>query len=204
MAVAAAVSAKMADNGAHAQPRAGPATTTEGVTMLPYFAYGSNMSSRRLRARVPEAAPAGTAALAGYRLAFVRGAVNDGSGKCNLCPVERDGARTHGALWRLPSAGYAVLDEIEGVGYGYRRVHVEVQSLVGRLRAFTYVAEACDAVHACAPYDWYLDFVIHGAREHGLPWEYLTALAVQPVRTDPDIGRAQRERAVLAEAVGVH
>ncbi len=172
--------------------------------MLPYFAYGSNMSSHRLRARVPQAVAAGTGSLAGYRLAFVRGAVNDGSGKCNLCTVDRDGARAHGALWRLPASGYEVLDEIEGLGYGYRRVEVEVHGAVGRLPAFTYLAEACEAVHAHAPYDWYLEFVLHGAREHDLPWEYVTALAVQPVLADPDVDRACRQRALLAEVPGVH
>ena len=95
-----------------------------------------------------------------------------------------------------------MLDEIEGCGYGYRRLEVQVQGAAGPLAAFTYTAEACEAVHACAPYDWYLDFVLDGAREHGLPWEYLTALSAQPVRTDRDARRAQRERAVLAEAAG--
>ena len=134
----------------------------------------------------------------------MRGAVNDGSGKCNLCPVSREGARAHGVLWRVPGSGFAVLDEIEGCGYGYERIEVEVLGAAGGVRAFTYVAEACEALHACAPYDWYLAFVLDGAREHGLPWEYLTALSAQPVRTDHDLDRAQRERAVLAEPVGLH
>ncbi len=169
-----------------------------------YFAYGSNMSSRRLLARVPDAVLAGTAVLHGYRLAFVRGEVNDGSGKCNLCPCEREGARVHGVLWRMQADGYATLDRIEGGTYGYRRIEVEAFGAAGRLAAATYVAEACEARHACAPYDWYLDLVLDGAREHALPWEYVTALTAQPVRSDRDIDRAQRERALLAVAVGVH
>ena len=123
--------------------------------MLPYFAYGSNMSSHRLLARVPGAVAAGCVALHAHRLAFVRGEVNDGSGKCNVCPSEREGARVHGVLWRLDDEGYATLDRIEGGGYGYRRVEVEVHGAVGRQRAATYVAEACEGVHACPPYDWW-------------------------------------------------
>ena len=172
--------------------------------MLPYFAYGSNMSSHRLLARVPDAVEAGCVVLSAHRLAFVRGAVNDGSGKCNICPSDREGARVHGVLWRLDTDGYETLDRIEGGSYGYRRVRVEVQGAVGRLPAATYVAEACEAVHACPPYDWYLDFVLHGAREHALPWEYVAALSVQPVRNDRDVDRAQRERGLLADAVGLH
>jgi len=171
---------------------------------LPYFAYGSNMSSRRLQARVSEAARVAVGVLNGYRLAFVRGEVNDGSGKCNLCPTLRDGARAHGVLWQLPGSGYDHLDEIEGVGYGYRRVQVEVHTGTGAVAAYTYLAEACEAVHASPPYDWYLDFVVDGAREHALPWEYVTALLVQPVRTDPDLSRADRARALLADAAGIH
>ena len=188
----------------HGAGHAAHGTAIGQLEMVPYFAYGSNMSSRRLLARVPAAVCAGPAALPDHRLAFVRGEVHDGSGKCNVCPTERQGARVHGVLWRMDEAGYATLDRIEGVGYGYRRVEIEVHGPVGRVRAATYVAEACEGAHAYPPYDWYLDFVLAGAREHALPWEYVTALAVQPVRSDSDLDRAQRERAVLAEALGPH
>ncbi|RMD60293.1 MAG: gamma-glutamylcyclotransferase, partial [Planctomycetota bacterium] len=53
-----------------------------------YFAYGSNMSTPRLRRRVSRAVPVATARLPGCRLAFHKlGA--DGSGKCDACPAGR-------------------------------------------------------------------------------------------------------------------
>lgn len=163
-----------------------------------YFAYGSNMSSRRLRARVPAASLFAPARLAGYRLAFVRGEVNDGSGKCNICPATREAALVHGVLWQVDRDGKALLDRIEGTGFGYVASMVTVACEQGPLPAFTYIATACEAAHAHPPYGWYLDYVLAGAREHDLPWSYAAALCAQPVIADGDAARARRERALLA------
>ena len=49
-----------------------------------YFAYGSNMFSRRLKhsTRVPSAEVVGVGSIKGYRLTFDKRS-NDGSGKCD-------------------------------------------------------------------------------------------------------------------------
>lgn len=52
-----------------------------------YFAYGSNMSSARLRARVPSCRPIGIAFLPGHELRFHKRS-KDGSGKCDAFQVE--------------------------------------------------------------------------------------------------------------------
>ena len=75
-----------------------------------YFAYGSNLSTERLRARVPSAR-----------------------------------ARGRG---RLPH------------------------------HAFTYHANPARIDAALRPFDWYKDYVVRGAREHGLPADYIRELEV--------------------------
>lgn len=49
------------------------------------FAYGSNMSPERIRARAPSAVFVTKAYLEGYVLEFLKPGM-DGSGKCNVCP----------------------------------------------------------------------------------------------------------------------
>ncbi len=67
---------------------------------LSYFAYGSNMFSRRLRARVPSAIAGGVGYVRGRRLTFDK-VSNDGSGKCDVEPTLRDTDRVHGVLFEI-------------------------------------------------------------------------------------------------------
>ncbi len=48
-----------------------------------YFAYGSNMSVRRLVARLPSASVVTTGFVTGYKLVFDKLSKKDGSGKCD-------------------------------------------------------------------------------------------------------------------------
>lgn len=62
-----------------------------------YFAYGSNMLFRRLKARTPSARLVGVGHVLGYRLVFDK-VSKDGSGKCD---IERTGVNAdmvYGAL----------------------------------------------------------------------------------------------------------
>ncbi len=159
-----------------------------------YFAYGSNMSSRRLRAsdRAPSAVFVGTARLAGHRLAFDKIGM-DGSAKADC---ERSGGtrdEVQGALFRIDQRDRAALDRAEGLGHGYDAFEVEVLAASGPVRALTYLATRKDAT--LEPFDWYVHHVVMGARECGLPAAYVAAIeAVEAVR-DPDREREARELA---------
>ena len=139
-----------------------------------YFAYGSNLASRRMRERVPDARPGGRARLAGFRLVSDKPG-RDGSAKLNL--VRDAGACVWGALWALQQRDLLVLDRIEG---GYERVAVTVDGDGGPLAATTYVSplRGADAPLAGA----YKALVVEGAREHGLPAEWLARLEALPER----------------------
>ena len=54
------------------------------MNQIVYFAYGSNMSQRRLQARVPSATFLGIGILLGHALAFHKISKKDGSGKCDI------------------------------------------------------------------------------------------------------------------------
>lgn len=152
-----------------------------------YFAYGSNMLQRRLTERIGSVALMGTGVLAGYQLRFHKRS-RDGSGKCNLHFTGHAHDVARGVIYSLRRDQRMRLDEHEG--HGYQPRPVLVQTGLRRIRALTYIASADFLDEALRPYDWYLDFVIAGARQHGLEQDYIDTLGrVSPV-TDRDQQRA--------------
>ena len=161
---------------------------------LVYFAYGSNMATRRLRHRVPSARPIGPGRLEAHRLAWHKKGA-DGSGKCDIA-AGRPGDVAYGVLFRIDAAHKPRLDHAEGLGWGYELKQVDIR-LLNRdetVRAFTYYATRIDAT--CVPYDWYRDHVLIGAREHALPGHYVRLIENVPTFGDADTNRARAERRV--------
>lgn len=161
---------------------------------MQYFAYGSNLSRRRLLHRLPAARWLSTAQLPGYRLAFdKRGA--DGSGKCHV--QRTDGAtEVCGCLYALSEIDLQRLDRLEGVGQGYERVTVQVAVAHRRQAVVSYIAQPEHIEPGLPPYDWYLRHVIIGAQENDLPDDYIAWLRSIPTRPDPDNERRRRELAI--------
>ena len=139
-----------------------------------YFAYGSNLCSERLHSRVGSARALGPARLPGRRLSMDKRG-SDGSGKANLRP--EGGCEVWGVVYDLGSGGWPALDACEA---GYTRVAVEVLTAFESLRVDTYLSErlTLDPV----PFDWYKRLIVEGAREHGLPEEWVRVLESLPER----------------------
>ena len=160
-----------------------------------YFAYGSNMFTRRLTARTPSAIAVGIGYIAGHRLTFDK-VSKDGSGKCDAEATGRAGDRTHGVLFEISSSEKPQLDRFEGLNQGYREEKVRVVTSAGGAReAVTYVATSKDP--ALFPYDWYKALVIAGAVEHGLPDPYIEWLRTFHSQADPDAKRRAENKALL-------
>ena len=96
---------------------------------LVYFAYGSNMSVRRLKDRVPSVKPLGAGWLSHHRLKFHKRS-QDGSGKCNIVPS--DAGTVFGVLFEIDSGQVPALDKYEGLGRGYLKRECSVQVAEGR------------------------------------------------------------------------
>lgn len=167
------------------------------MTRLRYFAYGSNLSTPRLTRRVPSARPLAVARLPAHRLHFhLRG--GDGSAKCDAYFTGRAEDGVWGMVWEIAPAHKPRLDKAEGLGYSYDEAHVRVKTTRGdELEVFTYRARAGRIAHGLVPYDWYRDFVLSGAREHGLPGMLTGWLAELRVRRDPNPLRAAHNRRIL-------
>ncbi len=139
-----------------------------------YFAYGSNMKTARLRGRVPSARALGIARLEERRL-LVKKRGADGTAKANIVPSR--GGVVWGVLFEIATRDWSRLDRHER---GYVRTRVLVRSPTGyACEAITYVSDRpIDAV----PFDWYRTLLIEGAREHGLPDDYVAHLEALPSR----------------------
>lgn len=162
-----------------------------------YFAYGSNMSTARLRERMPSCKPLGIATLPGHELRFHKRSV-DKSAKCNALATGNENS-VIGVLFSFDPAERAELDKAEGVGIGYEHATVTVINDKGRRRkVLTYLATSDYIDDSLKPYSWYKDFVLAGGREHGLSPEYI-AKYIQSVEAieDSDKTRDNKQLATL-------
>jgi len=163
-------------------------------TRICAFAYGSNMLTAWLRARVPSAVAIGVGRLFAHVLKWHKPS-RDGSGKCDAEATGRADDFVWGVLFDLDATEKPALDRAEGLGNGYVERQLEINTGRNIVRAFAYIATAKDP--SLRPYHWYKAFVVAGAIEHGLPREYLEILEDVPSVPDPDRERAAENERLL-------
>lgn len=161
-----------------------------------YFAYGSNMLTRRLKApdRTPSAEFVDTGYTAGRRLTFDKRS-RDGSGKCDAEETENETDRVYGVIFEIKCSQRRALDNAEGRGKGYELETVEVITKHGTVRARTYIATRKE--RALRPYHWYKALVVAGAVERDLPKSYVEWLRVFESIEDPHADRRTENEALL-------
>jgi gamma-glutamylcyclotransferase len=164
--------------------------------MIHYFAYGSNLHPARLTARVPSAELIGVATYAGHRLDFHKKS-DDGSSKCNMFKSGSESDLTHGAIYRMRPEHKHELDRVEGKGYGYRDSQVALDLDGKEYDCFTYFAQESHIVDELAPYHWYKQLVILGARYLGLPGSYISSLDAVGSVDDPDATRRKANEMLI-------
>lgn len=159
-----------------------------------YFSYGSNMSSRRLRYRVPSANFVTTASLYGHELRFHKRSM-DGSAKCDAYETGDDTHRIIGVVFDITESEKPILDTYEGLGHSYDEKLIEVETESGHIiEAVTYYALIIDPT--LKPYHWYKQHVLRGAMEHGLSKDYTACILSVDSLNDPDSSRHAREMAI--------
>ncbi|XP_062925919.1 gamma-glutamylcyclotransferase-like [Mobula hypostoma] len=142
-----------------------------------YFAYGSNLLQRRLRLLNPSAVRVSAACLKGYKLAFGnwnRSENRWGGGVATILPSPDD--EVWGVVWRLKHNDRQSLDHQEGVHKGiYSPIEVKVQrqDTGEELICLSYQMNNFNS-NLTSPL--YKKVIIKGARENGLPTEYLKKL----------------------------
>ena len=159
-----------------------------------YFAYGSNMSLARIRARVPYVRKTGVYRLAEHDLRFHMPS-RDGSGKCDAFFTGNPDNSVLGVVYDIDEQSKAILDDIEGLGTNYLEKDVLLEPLSGEpLTARTYYAHRIDT--RLKPYFWYRYHVLIGARESSMPEAYIHHLEQVACISDPDRQREQEQHSV--------
>ena len=164
-----------------------------------YFAYGSNMSERRLRDRVSSAKVIGTGILQNYCLTFNKCSC-DGSGKCTIEPCKS--GRVYGVLFEIKKKQEKCLDKVEGLCKGYkdRKVSIKIRNYK-QPETYECRTTLCDvktyqATNPCQnlkPYFWYKQHVLVGAIEQNLPPSYIHRLIQVKAKKDPRPKDVKRE-----------
>ncbi|HUI26490.1 MAG TPA: gamma-glutamylcyclotransferase [Candidatus Kryptonia bacterium] len=165
-----------------------------------YFAYGSNMQRATFAGRrgisFMRAEPA---RVGGWRLVFDKPPLFPvGESYANIVPDA--GTEVLGVLYEVTADDLAHIDFTEGVPLGnYQRIEVPVTSLRpssnSSQRAFTLTSERRDP--QLQPSVRYMNLLIAGALEHGLPADYVDFLRAVPAR--PETAEAIRFRAMIDE-----
>jgi len=154
-----------------------------------YFAYGSNMSFRRLNSRITNISKVGVATLTHHELRFHKISEKDGSGKCDIFETSNPEHRVMGVIYKIDPLEKSTLDRYEGIGYETKQVDVEING--GRVNAFAYYATHIN--QDLKPLHWYKEHVLRGARENNLPYQYIKKIEMVESIDDNDVERHLRE-----------
>lgn len=172
------------------------------VALIHYFAYGSNMLTERLQLRCASARARQVAYADNWTLTFSKRG-QDGSGKATISAAT--GGRVFGVVFDLNESELPELDRFEGAGKGYDRKGDFSVRIAGSQEPFSVVTYAASPSYIdinLKPFDWYLNLVVAGARQHALPPEYVSTLEAAPSRMDSKTDRqSQREAIQLLRSI---
>ena len=150
---------------------------------MKYFAYGSNLSLKRLQARVPSAVPLGVFTLPKHKLTFHK-VGRDGTAKCDACLTNSPSDSVMGRLYEIDTIEKQDLERAEGLGYGYDEKFITIFNDRSAVTAVTYYATHLDTT--LKPFAWYKQHVVIGAREANLPEAYIAEIVALPAIEDFD------------------
>ncbi|CAH1112814.1 unnamed protein product [Psylliodes chrysocephalus] len=145
-----------------------------------YFAFGSNLLTSRMHVMNPTAVRAGIGKLQDYQLDFVSYSKVWQGFAATVVPKE--GSHVWGALWEIPTENIPELDKQEGVQANiYYPITVDVQMPDGKTiqaRCYRQVGEVLEVnlqnlPDQRKPTPAYLNTMIEGAVESGLPTDYI-------------------------------
>ncbi len=155
-----------------------------------YATYGSNLHPLRLSERISSARLIETSFLSDWSLRFHKRSL-DKSGKCNIVS---GGSGIYVAVFDISTADKTILDKIEGLGSGYAEISLPVPDIG---ECMSYAAEDSFIDSSLAPYDWYKELVLVGARNHGFPVDYIDEIDAVTACKDPDPHRSAKRWATV-------
>ena len=129
------------------------------------------MLTKKLKSRCPSAVKIDVCRTKEYTLKFHK-VSSDDSGKGDMAKAESETDELYGVAFSIDKSEESNLDRAEGYGYGYDKKEIDVEGITkGPLRVWTYYATNIDP--ELKPYHWYKRQTVEGARENGLPEDYI-------------------------------
>ena len=157
------------------------------------------MLTCKLKDRCPSAVPIGICKIKKHSLKFhkvshaisKKNRIRDISGKGDIVPSETD--EVYGVLFSIDKSEKRSLDKAEGYPkYGYDKKTIDVVTIKGeKYKSVMYFAKKSAINPKKKPYHWYKEQVVQGAKEHGLPEDYIKK--IKAVESIPDQDR-EREK----------
>ena len=128
-----------------------------------YFAFGSNMSRRRMQKRGLIWECILTGRLKNWELNFNKQSFSEDIGYASIS--KKKGSTVEGLLYKLEDKDQAyLLDEFENAPNDYKRIEVFIKCGQGSIRAFTYIATKKMTQTGLNPTREYLDYLLDGKR----------------------------------------
>ena len=128
-----------------------------------YFAYGSNLDRKNFEKRVGGFKEVRKAVLKDFVIAFNSFHPGWGGGVADI--VESKGNMVYGVVYKIDKNGLLKLDRAVGVPEFYKRMMVEVDTDIGRIKAYTYTTVKKRGF--VMPTSSYLAFILRGLKQHG-------------------------------------
>uniref|UniRef100_A0A6M2DP07 gamma-glutamylcyclotransferase n=1 Tax=Xenopsylla cheopis TaxID=163159 RepID=A0A6M2DP07_XENCH len=153
-----------------------------------YFAYGSNLLAKRIHINNPTAVRKDIGKLLDYCLDFNK--YSDKWGGASATVVPKVGEHVWGAIWEIENKNLASLDKQEGVHLNsYQAKDINIKTKSGK-NVLCRIYEQCKLPPTLQPGEpfpedrkpslVYLETIIQGALESGLPDTYLKMLRSIP------------------------
>lgn len=164
-----------------------------------YFAYGSNLWIDQVIARTGPirlgAVGPQVVRLANHRLVFNMRSPRSADPDTVYANIEPAESEVLGVVYGFDAEALRKMDVFEA-GYRRQRVTVEVVATGERLEAIVYIAEPANVAYGHRPDDAYVQRIVRGASQHGLPEDYIEqiqALAATVAATKSHLPRLPSE-----------
>jgi len=164
-----------------------------------YFGYGSNMLTAKLKRkdRCPSADKIDVCRTNKYTLKFHKESTKDGSGKGDMAFTGSETDEVYGVAFSIDESEASKLDSAEGYsqyGIGYAKKEIDVVTSSGTtLRVLIYYASKKAINPNLKPYHWYKGQTVDGAKEHGLPEDYIKKIEAFESISDDNPEREHEE-----------
>ena len=142
-------------------------------SQLTYFAYGSNLDRKAMKARCPDAQPLQTGVLKGFRIGFTFDSAGWDGGVADI--IEDPEGEVWGLLYQISDRDLEHLDEYEGYPTAYTRFTTSIQTLLGKIEG-VWVYSVVQKKGFVAPRREYLEIIKNAAKEFRFPVKYRSEL----------------------------